>query len=124
MQTAKSGVIKPLLCGDVYWVRLDPVEGHEKGKTRPAVIIQNNLINEVSPLVVVAVITSRKIVPKKMRFMVEVDKGEGSLDQDSYVDCAQIRTVDHVRLQGKIGSLSREKMAEVKKAVDFVLDIK
>jgi len=48
MKTASgnAGLSEPLLRGDVYWVRLDPVEGAEKVKTRPAVIIQNNTGNQ------------------------------------------------------------------------------
>ena len=29
--------------GDVYYANLDPVKGHETGKTRPVVVIQNDI---------------------------------------------------------------------------------
>ena len=45
-------------------------------------------------------------------------KGEGGLEEDSYVDCGQIRTVDNEqRLITKFGSLNKPKMIEVDKAL-------
>lgn len=45
--------------GDVYLVSLDPVVGSETGKTRPAIVVQNDLANRSSPTVTVIPITSR-----------------------------------------------------------------
>ena len=33
------------LCGDVWRVDFEPVRGHEQGRTRPALIISNDVIN-------------------------------------------------------------------------------
>lgn len=122
MPTASNlGVVPPLLRGDVYWVKLDPVIGHGKGKTRPAVVIQNNDGNELGALVIVAVITSTNL--RKAAYKAFVPKGDGNLQEDSMVDCAQIRTVDKVRLLQKIGCLSEERMAEVDKALRVSLDL-
>ncbi len=35
--------------GDIFWADLDPVKGSEQGKTRPVLIIQNDVGNENSP---------------------------------------------------------------------------
>ncbi|HLD79022.1 MAG TPA: type II toxin-antitoxin system PemK/MazF family toxin, partial [Candidatus Nanoarchaeia archaeon] len=35
--------------GDIVLVSLDPVVGSEQGKTRPALVIQNDIGNEYSP---------------------------------------------------------------------------
>jgi mRNA-degrading endonuclease toxin of MazEF toxin-antitoxin module len=45
--------------GDVYVVRFDPTEGVEISKTRPAVIIQNDIGNRFSDLTIAAPITSK-----------------------------------------------------------------
>lgn len=37
--------------GDVFLVNLDPSVGSEVGKTRPAVVLQNDLANRSSPTV-------------------------------------------------------------------------
>lgn len=36
----ETGIVEPLLRGDVYLVNLDPVIGSEIGKARPALIVQ------------------------------------------------------------------------------------
>lgn len=40
--------------GDVYLVELDPTRGSELKKTRPAVIIQNDVDNRYSPVTIIA----------------------------------------------------------------------
>ena len=44
--------------GDIYWVQLDPTVGAEIKKTRPAVVVSNDLGNEYSDIIIVAPITS------------------------------------------------------------------
>ena len=44
--------------GDVYWVSFDPSQGTEIQKTRPAVILSNNMFNKNLSRVIVAPITS------------------------------------------------------------------
>jgi len=45
--------------GEIYWVNLDPTIGSETKKTRPAVIISNDIGNETSKIVILAPITSK-----------------------------------------------------------------
>lgn len=56
----KTGIIYPLLRGDIYLVNLDPIIGKEIGKARPAVIIQNDIGNKFSPVTIIAPISSVK----------------------------------------------------------------
>ena len=46
--------------GEVYWVRLDPIEGSEQAGTRPGVIVSRNAINQYSPVVVICPLTSAR----------------------------------------------------------------
>jgi len=39
--------------GDIYYATLDPVIGRETGKTRPVLIIQNDIDNMYSPTTIV-----------------------------------------------------------------------
>ena len=55
---AERIIIKPIR-GEVYLVNFDPTIGTEIGKTRPALIIQNDLANDRSPITIVAAITSK-----------------------------------------------------------------
>ena len=40
--------------GDVIDIDFNPARGHEIGKTRPAVVVQNDIGNQYSPLVIVS----------------------------------------------------------------------
>ena len=43
--------------GEMYYAILDPVVGSETGKTRPVLIIQNDIGNAYSSTTIVAVVT-------------------------------------------------------------------
>jgi len=120
----KTGIIFPLLRGDIYLVNLDPIVGKEIGKARPAVIIQNDIGNKFSPVIIIAPISSIKEIIKPLPIMIFLKKGEGGLPADSYVDCGQIRTVDRdQRLITKLGNLDKEKMSEIDKALKVSLSL-
>jgi Growth inhibitor len=63
--------------GDVFLVNFDPTVGAKAKKTRPAVIVSNNVNNAHSPLVSISPITSN--VSKVYSFEVEVPAGTGGL---------------------------------------------
>jgi len=46
--------------GAVVEVNLDPVVGSEANKTRPCVVIQNDVGNRFSPIVIIAAITGAR----------------------------------------------------------------
>ncbi len=120
----KTGIIEPLLRGDIYLVNLDPIAGKEIGKARPAVIIQNDIGNKFSPVTIIAPISSVKEITKPLPIMIFLEKGNGGLKESSYVDCGQIRTVDkEKRLITKFGSLEKEKMEEIDKAIKISLSL-
>lgn len=102
--------------GDVFLVSLDPVLGSEVGKTRPAVVVQNDLANRSSPTVTIIPISSstERVFP----FQVRIPAGEGGLTRESKVLCEQIRTVSRGRLLQPLGQLSGERLNEIRIALD------
>ncbi len=124
MPTQNKGIKNPLLRGDIYLVNLDPIVGKEIGKARPAVIIQNNIGNKFSPVTIIAPVSSVKEITKPLPIMIFLSKGEGGLDEESYVDCCQIRTIDKdLRLIKKFGALEKDKMLEIDKALKISLSL-
>lgn len=103
--------------GEVYWVKLDPTIGTETKKTRPAIVISNDAQNKVGHRYIVAPITS--IVKTVYPFEVEIYINE----KPSKVMLDQIRTIDHSRLERKIGKLSQEELDQVERAIKLVLHI-
>jgi mRNA interferase MazF len=121
----KTGLVSPLLRGDVYLVNLDPTVGAEIKKCRPALVIQNNTGNTHSPATIIAPISSQKEITKPLPIMVFLGDKEGGLEGNSYVDCGQIRTVDkHIRLLHRFGNLSSARMREVDNALRISLALK
>ena len=108
--------------GEIYWVHLDPAIGSEIRKTRPALIVSNDVGNEYAPRVVVAPLSSHGI-DRVYPFEVLVPTGEGSLTRASKVLLDQIRTVDKARLASRIGALSPEHMLLVDQAIRLSLAV-
>jgi mRNA interferase MazF len=102
--------------GDVFLVNLDPVVGSEAGKTRPAVVLQNELANQTSPTVTVVPLSSN--TSRLFPFQVLVPAGEGGLERDSKVLCEQIRTLSRQRLVQRLGNLPPERLQEIRTALD------
>jgi len=108
--------------GDVYWVKLDPIEGSEIGKTRPAVVISNNINNEFADTVTVLPVTSS--VGKVYPFEVLLNKGIANMPGDSKVKANQIRTVDKKRLKERIGTIPDAILIEIETSVKIHIELK
>src|SRR3990170_6908046 len=84
--------------GEVHLVNFDPTVGHEIKKTRPALIVQNDIANRYSPVTIVAAITTYQLGEKVYPTEVMVRPPEGGLVNKSLVLLNQVRTVDRQRL--------------------------
>jgi mRNA interferase MazF len=101
--------------GDVFLVAFDPALGAEIQKTRPALILQNDVGNEHSPVTIVAAVTSN--VLRQGPTSVLVHAREGGLSVDSVVLLNQIRTVDKRRLVKRLGAVNPATMKRVDQAL-------
>jgi mRNA interferase MazF len=78
----------------IYLVEFDPAGGHEIQKTRPALIIQNDIGNRHSPVTIVAAITSKLSArPYPVEVVIAPTKANG-LTAPSAIELGQIRSVD------------------------------
>ena len=103
--------------GDVYYANLDPVKGHETGKTRPVVVIQNDIGNMYSPTTIVAIITEYSEKKASYPICVPIKKGNG-LRKKSIGNLSQIRTIDKKRLKApRITKLPDTVMEKVDAAI-------
>ena len=103
-------------------VSFDPVVGSEIAKTRPAVIIQNDIGNRVSPITIVAAFSSQ-VRQSLYPFEVLVRAREGGLTVDSTVRLNQIRTIDKSRLGKRLGKVSAATMVAVDAAIKISLGL-
>jgi len=103
--------------GMVVLAELDPVAGHEQGKSRSCVIVQNDIGNRYASTTVVVPLTDAVHISKPSPIYVLVKAGDGGTTKDSYVLCDQIRTVDQRRFRRIFGALAPETMAAVDRAL-------
>lgn len=102
--------------GEIYYADLSPVVGSEQGGVRPVLILQNDIGNKYAPTVIVSAITSQ-LGKAKLPTHIELPAEEYNLPKNSVALLEQIRTLDKRRLQGKVTTLSNEKMKEVNRAI-------
>ncbi|WP_312200261.1 type II toxin-antitoxin system PemK/MazF family toxin [Anaerospora hongkongensis] len=114
--------------GDIFWAKLEPVVGSEQGKSRPVLIISNNIMNEKASVVIIIPMTRAEEKVKAGPFnvsyqipFVEVDdQGVRALaragyhfqNNDGVLLCNQARTVSKNRLVGKVGRFINKKLIE------------
>lgn len=102
--------------GDIVRVRLDPVEGSEQAGERPALVLSPDFINDRSPIILIAAITSQK-TERAYPFEVVIDPPEGGLRLRSKVMLMHIRSIDKRRITGRYGAVEDATIARVEEAV-------
>jgi len=109
--------------GEIFLVDFEPTRGHEIKKTRPALIIQNDIGNRHSGITIVAAITSKiSPVPYPVEVLVQPSKTNG-LVAPSSIHLGQIRSIDRGRLVKKLGSIDSVTMRKVEDAILISLGI-
>ena len=101
--------------GDIFLVNFDPTVGAEAKKTRPALMVSNDVNNAHSPIVSISPITSN--VKRVYSFEVKIPSGKGGLRTHSKVMVNQTRAVDKTRLVKKLRHLPEEFMAQINQAL-------
>ena len=110
------------LRGDICLVNFDPTIGSEIRKTRPALVIQNDIGNQYSPITIVAAITSRfGDPPYPTEVLMEPEKS--GLPQRSAVLLNQIRSIDRQRLIKRLGHADLQTMQRVDQAIQISLGL-
>jgi mRNA interferase MazF len=107
--------------GEIFLVNFDPTIGSEAKKTRPAVVVSNDLNNAHSPIVSISPITSN--VTRVYSFEVDVPAGTAGLKVRSKIMVNQTRAVDKIRLLKKLGQLPAEMMVDVDQALKLHYDL-
>lgn len=103
--------------GEVYWVNFEPSLGGEIRKTRPAIVLSNNVANTHLNRVQVVPITSNtdRLYPGEAYVRLNTEQRKAMADQST--------TVSKQRLGTKIGILSEDDLDRLEDAVLLQLGI-
>ena len=104
-------------------MRLDPIEGREQGRQRPALIVSHDTFNHGPAGIVVVVPLTTKHRPEFEQFRVLVKPPEGGVSEASYVMPDQIRAISSGRLARRLGRVGPTTLAQVEDRVRILLDL-
>ena len=107
--------------GDIFLVNFDPTVGAEVQKTRPAVVVSNDINNAHSPIISISPISST--VSRIYSFEVEIPAGNGGLKIRSKILVNQTRAVDKIRLVKKLGHLPPGILENIERALKLHYDL-
>ncbi len=99
--------------GDVYWVRFGRATDSGPAGKRPAVVIQNDLLNRSNIRTTVVVLLTSNLKLGAVPGNVSLNKGAANLPKSSVAVVSQMATVDKGRLLEKIGTLRRQMSEEI-----------
>ncbi len=107
---------------EVWIADLNPRMGSEPGKTRPVVVVQTNLLNQIPhPSTVICPITTQ-IIQNSEILRVHIEAGVAKLDQASDIMIDQVRAIDNWRLINKVGSLPDDIAKQIKESLMVLFD--
>lgn len=103
--------------GEVWWVSFDSSIAGEIKKTRPAIIISNDIANKHLNRVQVIPLTTKadQLYPSEAFILVDKKKAKAKADQ--------IATISKQRLQNKISNLNPTELNEVERAIKIQLGL-
>jgi mRNA interferase MazF len=104
---------------EIWYARLDPVQGREQAGLRPVVVISGNAMNDNLDICIVCPLTtSIKNYPASL---ILKRNTVNNLKKDSEVLTFQIRTVSKARLTRKLGQITMAELEQVKAGVVDIL---
>jgi len=107
---------------DVCIANLDPRFGTETGKTRPVVVVQTDLLNNIHPSSLICPITTN-IKPKAQILRIHLKKGDAGVIDDCDIMVEQVRAIDNKRFIKKIGTLPSAIADQLKDNLKIVFDL-
>jgi mRNA interferase MazF len=108
---------------EIWIADLNPQIGTQPGKTRPVLIVQTNLLNNVShPSTIICPITTN--IQKDSEILrVHIKKGTSNLNENCDIMIDQVRAIDNKRLIKKIGELEEHLSKQVIENLLIILDL-
>ncbi len=112
--------------GEVWLVDLEPVRGSEANKTRPVVLVSNDVANATAVRLGKGVVTVVPVTGSTVRvfpFQVLLTGEHTGLATASKAQAEQVRSVDVTRLVRRLGTVSGDDVRALDAALRLHLDL-
>lgn len=108
--------------GDIWLVNLNPIKkNNEIGKIRPAIIFQNNVLNQSEYPTTIILPMSTSLIDDAEPIRMRIKKRD-NLKEDSDVVITQIRAIDNARFIEKIATLKENELDRIKELLNEIID--
>lgn len=106
----------------MFWIDAGGPDGSSPGYPRPCVVVQNNLFNRsrISTVVTCALTTNLRRARDPGNVL--LSPGEANLPEQSVINVSQVLTVDKRSLRDRLGTLSVERIREVLRGINILLE--
>lgn len=130
MSTVTREAVTPRLAvsrGDIVWVDFGPATGSTKAGRHPALVVQNDVGNRVSPITIVVPLTDERQF-KNLPVQVLLNESETGLgNKPSCVECGHVMAIDRERSidrgLGVVGQVAAGSMERVNAALRISLGL-
>jgi mRNA interferase MazF len=111
--------------GLIIDVNLEPSKGSETGKTRPCIVVTNNIYNDRVPVIQVVPLTEWSLKKSRIKTNIAIlASAINGLSKHSIADCLQTRPIDYQnRLVSIRGEIESELMVKINHALKIVFDL-
>lgn len=104
----------------IYSADLNPRMGTEPGKTRPVVVVQTDLLNNIHPSTIVCPLTGK--VNKEAEILrVKLNSKINNLSKPSDILVDQIRAIDNRRFKSLIGKLTENQIKQLINSLQILI---
>jgi mRNA interferase MazF len=105
--------------GDIWYAKLNPIEGNKQASFRPVLILSGNLLNTYAPVIICCPLTTK--FKKHKGNVVLVPDDLNGLNEPSETLTYHIRSIAKSRLKQRIGKVSTKTINEIKTGLNDLL---
>lgn len=115
-------MIQKLKRGEIWLANLNPTKGTEPGKTRPVLVVQNQILLDVNhPSTLIIPLTTQLLNKDAEPLRIKIP-AQGKLLKNSALLIDQLRAIDNKRLsEGPLAKLNDSLMNKIYQALAIVL---
>ena len=113
-----------MMYGEIWWIDFGEPFGSEAGYKRPALVVQNDILNSTKMnTVIVAPITSN-LALSNMAGNVFLSSKDSNLKKDSVILVSQLVAADRQRFHEKVSEITAKRIInEINDGLSFVLNM-